>query len=41
MVVSTENMENIFSMFYWILVEFYEYTNANDVLWLAEPLHTI
>ena len=24
-----------------ILVEFYYYTNANAVIWLAEPLHTI
>ena len=26
---------------YDLLVEFYQYTNANSVIWLAEPLNTI
>ena len=30
-----------YPLIYFVLVEFYWYTNADAVIWLAEPLHTI
>ena len=30
-----------YPLVYFVLVEFYWYTNADAVIWLAEPLHTI